>query len=154
MGLFDWAKKKGSDVKDEGKKYLAVEEIKKNASFISSMAKVLFSPKETLKNAKQETFLEARKRLNVNEVELIRIYKNNALSFYISLIFGFICLFFLLINIFNFNFIGLFSSLSILVLCLVQCFKFSFRAFQIRHQKLCPVSDWTKRPGEWFPTIV
>lgn len=153
MGLFDWAKKKGSSAAEEGKKYLAVEEIKKNASFIQSMAKILFNPKETIKNSKKETFLEAKKRLNLSEVDLIRVYKNNVWSFYISLIFGFICLFLLLTNIFKFNFIGFFTSLSVLLLCLVQCFKFSFRAFQIRHQKLCPVGDWTKRPSEWFPTI-
>lgn len=153
MGLFDWAKKKGSTVKDEGKKILATDEIKKNASFIGSMAKVLFSPKETLKNAKQETFLEAKQRLQLNDVDLIKVYKNNVWSFYLSLFFALVCLFVTLINVFNFNLLGLFSGLSILILCLVQCFKFSFRAFQIRHQKLCPVGDWTKRPSEWFPTI-
>lgn len=153
MGLFDWAKKKGSNVKEAGKKILATEEIKKNASFIASMAKILFNPKETLKNAKQETFLEAKKRLNINEVDLIRVYKNNVWSFYLSLFFALICLFVTLINVFSLNILGLLSGLSILMLCLVQCLKFSFRAFQIRHQKLCPISDWIKRPGEWFPTV-
>ncbi len=153
MGLFDWAKKKGSNAKEESKKLLGTEEIKKNASFIASMAKVLFNPKETTKNAKQETFMEAKKRLNINEADLIKVYKNHVWSFYLSLLFALFCLFVLLINVFSFNFVGIFSSLAILLVCLSQCFKFSFRAFQIRHQKLCPVSDWTKRPAEWFPTI-
>jgi hypothetical protein len=153
MGLFDWTKKKGESVAQEGKKYIAADEIKKNASYISQMAKILFNPKETTKNAKQETFLDAQKRLNVSQTDLIKVYKNNVYSFYISIVFSFICLFLVFFNLLNFSILGLISSFSILLLCLVQCFKFSFRAFQIRHQKLCPVSDWTKRPGEWFPTI-
>ncbi len=153
MGLFDWTKKKGEDLAKEGKKYIAAEEIKKNASYISDMAKILFNPKESLKHAKKETFLDAQKRLNISQSDLIKVYKNNVYSFYISVFFSIVCLFLVFLNILNFNILGLTSSFSILLICLVQCFKFSFRAFQIRHQKLCPVSDWTKRPGEWFPTI-
>lgn len=153
MGLFDWIGKKKDDVKEEGKRLVGAEEIKKNASFMYSMGKILFNPKEATKNAKRETFLEAKKRLNINENDILQVYKNNVISFYISLLFGLICLFLIFFNAFNLNILGFATSLSIFLICLTQCFKFSFRSFQIRHQKLCSVSDWAKRPGDWFPTI-
>lgn len=153
MGIFDWTKKKASDAKETGKKVIAAEEIKENAVFIGEMAKKLLNPKEVLKDAKQETFLEAKKRLSISEIDLIKNYTNYSRAFYASLIGGMVCLFVLSMNLVNFNIMGIAASLSILAVCAANAFKFSFRAFQIKHQKLCPVKDWLDRPGEWFPKI-
>ncbi len=153
MGIFDWTKKKSASVKETGKKVIGTEDIKNNAVFIGDMAKKLLNPKEVLKDAKQETFLEAKKRLQINEIDLIKNYTNYSRAFYASVLGCMVCLFVLTTNIVNFNILGVAASLSILAVCLANAFKFSFRAFQIKHQKLCPVKDWLDRPGEWFPKI-
>lgn len=154
MGLFDWTKKKATDTVETGKKFVGTEEIKNNAVFIKDMATKLLNPKESLKGAKKETFIDAKNRLHINELDIIRVYKNNAYSFYISLIFAFVCIYVIAHNSFiSFSFMGMLSGFSILLVCLAQCFRFSFRAFQIRHQKLCSPSDWLKRPSEWLPTF-
>lgn len=154
MGLFNWSKKKVSESVDYGKKMVGTEEIKNNASFIKEMASNLFSPRKILDNAKKETFDVAKNRLKVNDSDVISIYKNITYSFYISLFCALICLYIIGTNIFGaFSFMGIVSGFSIFLVCLAQCFRFSFRAFQIRHQKLCPVSDWVKRPEEWLPTF-
>ncbi len=153
MGLFDWGKKKAGSVKDTGKKVIGTDDIKNNAVFIKDMATKLLNPKEAIKNARKETFLEAQKRLNITDIDIIKNYKNNVYSFYISLAFGLVCVGLLVSNLVNFNFMGILTSSSILAVCLAHSFKFSFRAFQLKHQKLCSVKDWASRSSEWFPSI-
>ena len=51
------------------------------------------------------------------------------------------------------NIMGGIATLSILCICLANSFRFSFRAFQIKHQKLCTVKEWFDRGNEWFPSF-
>ena len=149
--MFVWIKKKGLNSVDYGKKVIATDEIKKNASDIKDMASILLKP---TKSTKTETFTDAKKRLNINDIELIKIYKNYVYSFYVSLGFGFICFALLMKYLFmDNNIMGGIATLSILCICLANSFRFSFRAFQIKHQKLCTVKEWFDRGNEWFPSF-
>jgi intracellular multiplication protein IcmV len=152
--MFGWIKKKGNDTATFGKKVVGTEEIKKSFEQAADMAKVVLSPKQQIENAKTESFVDAKKRLNVTDKDLMRNYKNYAYCFYISLIFSLLCFFFLIYNLFiNQAIMSSLATLAIFCLCGVNCFKFSFRAFQIKHQKLCSVNEWWQRSQEWFPNI-
>ena len=149
--MFGWIKKKGLSSVDYGKKVIAADEIKKNATDIKDMASILLKP---TKSTKVETFNDAKKRLNVNDIELIQVYKNYVYSFYVSLVFGIISFTLLMKYLFmDNNIMGGIATLSILCICLANSFRFSFRAFQIKHQKLCTVKEWFDRGNEWFPSF-
>ena len=149
--MFGWIKKKGLNSVDYSKKVLSADEIKKNATDIKDMASILLQP---TKNTKTETFNDAKRRLNVNDLELIQVYKNYVYSFYVSLAFAIICFTLLMKYLFmDNNIMGGIATLSILCICLANSFRFSFRAFQIKHQKLCTVKEWFDRGNEWFPSF-
>lgn len=154
MGMFDWIRKKGVKEVDLAKKNINYEEIHGTAEEIKKMAHVILSPKETIKNAHKETFEQAMARLGVTEMDLVRNYKNFALICYVSLFFSLICFLGCFYQLFfQMNILGALSMLAIMLFCLANAFKFSFRAFQIRHQKLCPISDWWNRASEWLPRL-
>lgn len=152
--MFQWLKRKGSSTADFGKKIVGAEDIENSFKEIKNMASTVLSPKKQIENAKNETFTDARKRLNVTEIDLLKNYKNFVYCFYISFIFTVFCFFGLLYNLFvNQQFISSIAILAILLLCIANSFKFSFRSFQIKHQKLCSVNEWWSRANEWFPAI-
>lgn len=154
MGIKSFFKnKKDKEVKNL-KNNVNYEEVQGTASEIKKMAKSLLSPKETIKNSRTETFQEARSRLGIIDADLIRTYKNFSLIFYISLAFSIFCfcgaLYYLFVPQ---SIISAFAMISIMLLCLANSFKYSFRAFQIKHQRLCSVKDWWERSDEWLPKI-
>lgn len=154
MGLGNWIKNKGTDSKEYVKKTINYEEVKETGGNIKEMASTLLSPKEMLRNAKRETFQEAKMRLGVTDLDLKQNYKNYSYIFYISIIFSLICFLFSLYYLFiERTLMGALAMIAIMLLCLANSFKFSFRAFQIKHQKLCSVKDWWDRANEWFPKI-
>ena len=150
--MFGWLKKSGIKSAHYSKKVIAAEEIKKNALDIKDMASILLNPHA--QDSKKESFNDAKKRLNINDLELIQVYKNYVYSFYVSLVFGIICFTLLMKYLFmDNNIMGGIATLSILCICLANSFRFSFRAFQIKHQKLCTVKEWFDRGNEWFPSF-
>ena len=150
--MFGWLKKSGIKSAHYSKKVIAAEEIKKNALDIKDMASILLNPHA--QDSKKESFNDAKKRLNINDLELIQVYKNYVYSFYVSLGFGLICFALLMKYLFmDNNIMGGIATLSILCICLANSFRFSFRAFQIKHQKLCTVKEWFDRGNEWFPSF-
>lgn len=152
--MFQWLKKKGSNTADFGKKVVGSEEIRKSFEEVKGMAKVVLSPKQQIENAKTESFVDARSRLHVTDEDLIRNYRNYVYCFYISLLFAVICFFALIYNLFiNHAIVSSLAMLAIFLLCLANSFKFSFRSFQIKHQKLCSVQEWWVRSQEWFPKL-
>lgn len=149
-----WAKRKSDNTKKYAKDNVNYEELKDTADNIKDMASVVLSPKETINNARRETFQEAKARLGVTDIDLIQNYKNYAYICYISLIFTAICFSFAVYYLFfQKALFGAVVVMSIMALCLANCFKFSFRAFQIKHQKLCSVKEWWERTNEWLPKI-
>lgn len=156
--MFNWLKKGTKNVSenvvDSGKNLLGTESIVEAGNEIKGMAKKILSPKDMIKNAKKETFKEAQSRQKVNEFELIQIYKNYVYIFYISIAFASVLFTFLIYKLFFKQ--EIITSLSLLVFfvfCLASAFKYSFRSFQIKHQKLCSVQEWWNRPNEWFPPL-
>jgi hypothetical protein len=153
MGIFNWSKKKGTDAVDYGKKIVGADDIKESFSYIKQMAQII-NPKNAIKNAKKETFLQAKERLKVTDLEIIANYRNMVYGFYISFFFALICFLGIIYNLFiQKSIFSALSMLAVLSICLANCFKFSFRSFQIKHQKLCAVKDWWERAGEWFPKL-
>lgn len=154
MGIKSWFKKRKEKEVDGFKDNVNYEEVKGTASEIKKMATTILSPKETIKNARTETFQQAQMRLHVNDAQLIQNYKNYAYICYISLIFALFCFSFAVYYLFVIkSIISALAMISILLLCLSNAFKYSFRAFQIKHQKLCSVSDWWNRASEWLPKL-
>lgn len=154
MGLFDWTKRKSKENLDYGKKIIGTEQISETSTYIRQTARKVLSPKEEIQNAKKETFIEAKQRLGVSDADIITNYRNMVYAFYVAFLFSLLCFGIVIYNLFiAINLLGALSSLAILLVCLSNCFKFSFRAFQIKHQKLCSVNDWWQRATEWFPKL-
>jgi hypothetical protein len=154
MGVGNWFKKKGTASIDFAKKNVNYQEIVETSSYIKKMASIALSPKEQLKNAKEETFQEAKARLGVSDIDLIQNYKNYAYICYVSLLSMVICFIGALYYLFiTQNLLSALTMITIMCLSLVNAFKFSFRAFQIKHQKLCSINEWWDRANEWFPKI-
>lgn len=152
--MFQWLKRKTNDTANFGKKAVGTEDIKKSFEEVKGMAQVVLSPKKQIENAKTESFVDAKKRLKVTDADLIKNYRNYAYCFYISLLFAVICFLALIYNLFvNQAIVSSLAMVAIFLLCLANCFKFSFRSFQIKHQKLCSVNEWWERSQEWFPKI-
>lgn len=156
--MFKWAKSKlinsKDGLKDTGKKLSGYDQIEASAKEIKGMAQTILSPTEQIKNAKEETFNAAMKRMSINDVQLVHNYKNFAYIFYISLLFTFICFVVTLYKLFiDRAIMDAIPAMAIMLFCLANSFKYSFRAFQIKKQNLCSVKEWWERSNEWFPKI-
>ena len=150
--MFGWIKNKGSETVDYAKKVVGTEELAKNAQDISSMSKRLLTPSFMIKNSRQETFEEAKRRLGVDDIHIKAVYKNYVTNFYIFIVYVVLCLItFGYAVLISQSVIQAMASISIGLLCLMNAFRFSFRSFQIKHRSLCAVRDWYDRPNEWFP---
>jgi len=154
MSLGDWLRQKGKKSAENVKSNFNYSEVKQTSGEIKDMATAVLSPKEQIKKSKKETFQEAKIRLGVSDLDLVQNYRNYAYICYASLFFACICFIFSLYYLFFTH--ALFNAVTIIavmVFCLANSFKFSFRAFQIKHQKLCSVKEWWDRAGEWFPKL-
>lgn len=127
------------------------EELKSTTGVIKDLASDAFSPKNLIKNAKVENFEKAIADRGLTDFDLISLYKNYSMIFYISIVAMAICFgFSIYLSLVNFSILMLGSLLSIMLVCGANAFKFSFRAFQIKHRKLCSVSDYLAKK-EFFP---
>lgn len=154
--MFTWIKNKvintKNDLGDFGKKLTGSEQIKESAKEIKEMAGTILSPKEQIKLAKVENFNQAMKRMSVNEAEIIQNYKNFTYVVYISLAFvimGFLLAIYKLFIVRDL--ISLVPICAFLLLSLANAFKYSFRAYQIKHQNLCSIKEWWNNANEWIP---
>ena len=144
----------GENIKDTAKKLSGYEQIEESAKEIKGMAATILSPAEQIRNAKKETFTQAMRRQSVDEAQLIQNYKNFSYIFYISLAFSLLSFILALYKLFlQSSIIAAIPLIAVMFLCLANAFKYSFRAFQIKHQKLCSVQEWWNRSSEWFPKI-
>jgi len=150
--MFGWVKKGSQSVVDSGKQLLGTESLIESGKEVKEAAKNILSPAEKLKNARKETFKEAILRQGINEIDLAQIYKNYSQIVYISIFMFVLLLGFVFYSLFFKNQImSAISGLVFCCFCLVNAFKYSFRSFQIKHQKLCSVKEWYDRPNEWIP---
>ena len=150
--MFGWLKKGSKSVVDNGKQLIGTESLIETGKEVKSAAKIILSPKEKIKNARKETFKEAMLRQGINEIDLAQIYKNYSQIVYISIVMFIFLLGFVFYSLFfKQQIITSISGLVFCAFCLVNAFKYSFRSFQIKHQKLCSVKEWYDRPNEWIP---
>ena len=151
--MFKWTKNKATDLKNYTGEIFNAKGIKSTTDEIIDMAKQTLDPR-AIKIERTESFEHAKQRLNLKMSDLNQLYYNYALSFYIAATAGLLCFVYLLYALFlERKFMASLSSLGIMLFCLANCFQFSFRTFQIKHQKLCSVKDWWNRGGDWIPTI-
>jgi hypothetical protein len=146
-----WLSAQRKATADKTKKIVGYETTKKFAADTKEIAVTVLNPKKTIAQARNETFKEAKRRLKVTEEDLKANYKNFAWLCLMSLGFA---LFLLVIAISSIVHAQLFQALtcmSITAYCLANAFKFSFRAFQIKHQKLCGVKTWLHSKSDWLP---
>jgi hypothetical protein len=151
--MINWIKNLGKKTSGYTAKLVSAEEIKGNASFIKEAGSLLLLPGRAIKNSRVETFDEAVRRQGLTEKDLIQVHFNYSASFYISAFFGAICLALFSNALVAGSIMYALSTLAIFLVCLANAFRFSFRTFQIRHKKLCSVSEWFSRRNEWFPPL-
>jgi hypothetical protein len=151
--MFKWTKNKIKEAGEFGSEVINLRQIKETSGDIAKMAKETLDPRNK-KTEKPETFEHAKTRLNLKLNDINQVYYNYSLSFYIALIVSLICFIYLIYALFiERKIMASLSALAILSFLLANCFQFSFRAFQIKHQKLCSVKDWWNRGNDWFPSI-
>lgn len=146
-----WFSIRSTAVVDKAKKFAGYEDIRKLSTETKEFAGVVLSPKKAIASARKETFREAMKRLGVTEDDIKRNYKNFAWLCWISLAFTVFLLSLAVYCLLQTNFLQGLAGLSIASFCLASAFKYSFRAFQIRHQNLCSVKTWYERKPDWLP---
>lgn len=154
MGLFDATKRSSNKLKKSVKEIVGVKEIKETSGAIKDMAKIALSPNKVISQAKQETFEEAKLRLGLNDLDILKTYKNYVICFYLT------CIFFLLVTVsmfyliyHHYGLIQIFATMSIAFLLLANLFKFSFRAYQIRCETLYSAKVWFNHFEHWFPPM-
>lgn len=133
---------------------LGSDMISETHTVIKDMAQSAISPKKMIANSKDETYDEAIERLQVDSIEVYKVYKNHVILLYFSLFFSIICFLGCLSSLFiSKNIMVAASFVAIMLICLANSFRFSFRAYQIRNKKLCDVREWWDNASEWFPRI-
>jgi hypothetical protein len=127
---------------------IGIDTIQDGAKFIVHNGRAILTP---VRSNRVENFNEAMVRLGVQDEDIKKNYINFVRSFWISFFFAVVCLAYGFNMAFHSQIIGALACLSITTLCLSNCFRFSFRAFQIKHKKLCSANEWFARKSEWFP---
>jgi intracellular multiplication protein IcmV len=136
---------------DTSKKLVGYENSRAFAADTITIAKQLLNPQHSISRARTETFAEAQARLKVTDEDLVRNLRNFAWISLISLAFALFLAAIVVGSIVFGNFFQTFVGFSIMLLCLANAFKYSFRAFQIKHKNLCGVDLWLKSKCEWIP---
>jgi len=147
----DWFAKRGQAVTDKTKKLVGYETTKQFTSDTKTIATVVLTPKKAIREARNEQFSDAVKRLGVTEDDLKLNYKNFAWLCWVSLAFAIFSLTIGTSFLFHAKVFEGISAISIATFCLANSFKFSFRSFQIKHQSLCSVRTWCATRAEWLP---
>lgn len=149
MGFF---KNRGDKIVESGKKMVNYEQARSTWKIIADLASGL-NPRN-IKKGRVETFQSAYERLGLNETTLGKVYTNYFLKLYVSAIIlaGGTAL--TVMYVINGSGAAVFTYVGFACVCLSQMFSASFRMYQMRLRQLCDITQWIKRPGEWFPTQV
>lgn len=136
-------------VKDTGKAIMPIQEIQAGSNIIGSFFKTL-KPKQ----GRVETYNQARVRLGVSNEDIMKNHENFVFVFYISLFLGLGCIGLIIkYAFFDHTIMGVLSSSSILLVCLANAFKHSFRAYQIKIKSLCSIKEYIQGK-DYFPTFL
>lgn len=153
--MFKWLKNKVIAGKEGSKEIIGTKNIKENWSDIKEMSQKLLVPsKSEVDLSQRKTFAQVVLEKKLSHYDLAQIYKNYAISFYISVVFAALCVGGFVYTLF---FLGKFfpamASLAFTLVCLANAFRFSFFSFRIKHQKFCSFQDWLNNPKQWLPSI-
>ena len=152
--MFNRTKKTARKISDTGKQLLSWDTIVKSSRDIKEMSKQVLSPTQQIENAKVEKFEDAVQRLKLSDIDILKVYRNYVICFYLSVLFfisGMAGLFYAIYA--QGEVIHILVIFSILFFIFTNIFKFSFRSYQIRYRKLYPVSKWWKESQFWFPPL-
>lgn len=145
---------KVSNLTKYSKDVVQYEYVKEQNQDFKNTAIKIFGTKEILKNAKTESFNDARERLGLTEFDILELYKGLSISFYTYVVITLLLFFFsIYILFFLKNLISALVIITLIGVCLANCFKYSFRSFQVKNRKLCPVNDWYSSK-DYFPEII
>lgn len=144
MGIRDWGKRQPKRAVDFGKKVVAADQLKEGGQYIADL-------KNSLKtdSRRQETFENAKRRLNLNEQDIASSYKLYTFRFNMFLFFSILAL----VVGGYFAVSGRATALAFvgfLAIAVSQLFNASFRLMQIRYRELLPISFWLNNPKEWW----
>lgn len=136
---------------DYTKKVTSFDNVAENFNDIKDLYSSLAIPK---KNSNEQTkkFEDFVIQNKLTTLDLSQMYFNYSINFFISFVFGIICLIMAVyLAIVKLSFLPFLASISIFLICLTNAFRFSFWAFRIKHKKLCSVSDWWQSSEQWIP---
>lgn len=114
-------------------KWMNTKQISKDASYIGQTAKDLFKVKHA---QRQESFTEARERLQLTDQQLRQRYQEFRRLMLIFLVLGVGLAIYALWHWLAFNFFAGLLSTVVTGIALVQAFRFHFWMYQIKQQKL------------------
>lgn len=150
----EWFKKKTKKNIEIAQDIVGAQQIKESALNIKELGEKLLSPKYMIKNAHNETFEDAIQRLHLNQIDILKSYKNASYNFYINFFSSLISLSVILYTLFiKQNILWAIPMLAILFVFFANLFRYSFRAYQIKHQSLCSVQEWWNNAQDWFPKL-
>ena len=150
MKATDRIKKVADSSVDATKKIVGYEDAKSLFGIIKDMASYSMNPfKKT--EAREETFEQAVSRFRCSESEIAQAFKMCRVNFYVNAALA-IALFIYACSMLFFaqTAFPAVACVAILLMNLALMFKYSFRAYQIKHRKLCPVSEWLQNSREWI----
>ncbi len=148
--FFGFIKRKGSENKEYAANIAGWKNIKKGGEDIIDMAQVL---KQKPAVGITENFQDAKQRLNVSDRDIMETYKFYSITFYGSLFILIFSIVFFGYGIFTLSLTKILGGVAGMSIGGANAFQYSFRCFQLKHQKLCSHQDWFKRKHEWFPKI-
>lgn len=141
-------KRRGQGAKTMFSKTMGLDEIKENKNTIVGALRALAKPRVA---EREETFRNAYKRLNLNEVELEKAHRFNMFRFYLFSLFTAGSLSLFVYSVMDLNALTAASCLGALALFSALSFQASFRLYQINRRELVGVPAFIADPKFWIP---
>lgn len=146
-----WGSSKINKTKEGAKKITNLKEINKNKDSIMEMIDDNLNPYNQ-KVARNETFENAYKRLDLDEDTLEKVYYSHCLRFYLALIIGCVTVILAIKYVIGGDYWALLPTIACLSLVFAQCVNASFRSYQIIKRELMSFNSWVESKV-YFPTI-
>lgn len=135
---------------DATKKVVGYEDAKQLFNVIKDMAAVSLNPFRKIES-RNETFEQAMIRFKCTESDIAEAFKMCKVNFYVNAALASLLIVYCFYMLFAVQ--AVFPALGALAITFMNfalMFKYSFRAYQIKHRKLCPISEYLKNSNEWI----
>lgn len=158
MGFF---KDRLNNIVDKSKKVIGTEEIVANAKYIKEGVKILSTAPSNNRvrkiGEKPKSFNDIIKENNLNQNDLIILYKKHAIMFYIFFVSFLACFVSMLLSFTNNKTIDIFfqflPSLSIGVAFLLLSLRNGLAAYQIKYRDLISIKEFINKGIKIFPSF-